>query len=155
MTQAIAPEEPVSVALELHHRRLDDLLDRVEIDVEVGDWSEARRRFSLFRQELEEHIRIEENLLFPSLESAGRPSTGPTVVMRAEHAEIGRLLDVIEQFLEDGNPIGEATDMLEAMLAAHNMKEERVLYPMFERLAPPEAYAAVASELRPLLRARP
>jgi iron-sulfur cluster repair protein YtfE (RIC family) len=153
MTQAIVPEEePVSVALELHHRRLDDLLDRVEIDIEAGDWSEARRRFSLFRQELDEHVRIEEDLLFPSLESPGRPGAGESAVMRAEHAEIRRLLDMLEELLEDGQPIGEATDMLEVMLAAHHAKEERVLYPMFERLAPPEAYAALASELRPLLR---
>jgi iron-sulfur cluster repair protein YtfE (RIC family) len=153
MTQAMAPEEPVSVALELHNRRLDDMLDRAAIDVEVGDWSEARRRFSLFRQELEEHIRIEEDLLFPSLEQPGRSGAGSTSVMRAEHAQIRQLLEVIEEFVHVAQPVSDVTDMLEALLGAHNAREERVLYPMFERLAPPEAYAALTGELRPLLRA--
>jgi iron-sulfur cluster repair protein YtfE (RIC family) len=135
MTQAMAPEEPVSVALELHNRRLDDMLDRAEIDVEVGDWSEARRRFSLFR------------------EQPGRSGAGSTSVMRAEHAQIRQLLEVIEEFVHVAQPVSDVTDMLEALLGAHNAREERVLYPMFERLAPPEAYAALTGELRPLLRA--
>jgi iron-sulfur cluster repair protein YtfE (RIC family) len=152
-TQALAIEERVSVALELHHRRLDDILDRVEIDVEVGDWSEARRGFSLFRRELHEHMRIEEELLLPSLELPARPASLPPMMMRAEHAEIRGFLDAIERLLDDERPIGDATDALESFLAAHHSKEERLLYPMFERIAPPEAYEALANELRPLLEA--
>jgi iron-sulfur cluster repair protein YtfE (RIC family) len=150
--QAIRTEEQVSAALERHHRRLDDMLDRVEIDVEAGDWSEARQGFSLFRRELEEHIRIEEELLLPSLEVPGRVGYGPGGMMRTEHGQIRGLLEVVETLLEDEQPIADATDALEALLSEHNAKEECMLYPMFERMAPPEAYAALAIELRPLLR---
>jgi hypothetical protein len=144
-------EEPVSVALELHHHRLDDMLDRIEIDVEAGNWSEARRGFSLFRRELEEHMRLEEDLLLPALGMTSLVEGGAAALMRGEHSLIRELLEVIESGLENEWPIGEATDALEATLADHNANEERLLYPMFERTATPEAYAAVAFELRPLL----
>jgi len=144
-------DEPVSVALEMHHHRLDDMLDRVEIDVEAGSWSEARRGFSLFRRELEEHMRLEEELLLPALGSASAVADGPAAVMRTEHPQIRELLDVIEIGLENEYPIAEATDALEATLADHNAGEERLLYPLFERTAAPDAYAAVIFELRPLL----
>jgi iron-sulfur cluster repair protein YtfE (RIC family) len=150
----IATDEPVSVALELHHHRLDDMLDRIEIDVEAGSWSEARRAFSLFRRELEGHMRLEEELLLPALGGGPQIKDGPAFVMRGEHPQIRELLEVIELALENEYPIGEVTDALEATLADHNLKEERLLYPLFERLATPEAYAAVALELRPLLSQR-
>jgi iron-sulfur cluster repair protein YtfE (RIC family) len=147
----IADDEPVSVALELHHHRLDDMLDRIEIDVEAGDWSEARRGFALFRRELEEHMRLEEDLLLPALGLGLQVDDGPAAVMRTEHPVIRQLLEAIEIGLENEYPIGEVTDALEAALADHNIKEERLLYPMFERTATPDAYAAAVFELRPLL----
>jgi iron-sulfur cluster repair protein YtfE (RIC family) len=147
----IPADEPVSVALELHHHRLDDMLDRVEIDVEAGSWSEARRGFSLFRRELEEHMRLEEELLLPALGLGPQVKDGPAAVIRVEHPLIRELLEAIELGLENEYPIGGLTDVLEARLADHNLNEERLLYPMFERMATPEAYASVVFELRPLL----
>ena len=144
--------EPVSVALELHHHRLDDMLDRIEIDVEAGNWSEARRGFSLYRRELEEHMRLEEEILLPAVGLSWQVNYGPPAVLRADHTRIRELLDVVEVGLENEYPIGEATDALEAMLADHNAKEEHLLYPMFERLATPQAYAAATFELRPLIK---
>jgi iron-sulfur cluster repair protein YtfE (RIC family) len=150
-TLTIAEDEPVSVALELHHHRLDDMLDRIAIDVETGSWSEARRAFSLFRHELEEHMRLEEELLVPALGVGLQIEDGPAAVMRAEHPVLRQLLQVIELGLENEFPIGDATDTLQATLADHNVKEERLLYPLFERMATPGAYAAAFFELRPLL----
>jgi hemerythrin HHE cation binding domain-containing protein len=146
--------EPVSVALELHHHRLDDMLDRIEIDVEAGNWSEGRRGFSLFRRELEEHMRLEEEVLLPAVGVRWQINYGPPALLRADHARIRERLDVVEVGLENEYPIEEATDVLEAMLADHNAREEHLLYPMFERLATPEAYAAATFELRPLIKGR-
>jgi hypothetical protein len=154
MTDTTTEDEPVSLALELHHHRLDDMLERIEIDVEAGDWSEARRGFSLFRRELEEHMHLEEEVLVPALGLSWRVDDGPPALIRADHARIRELLEVVEVGLEDESPIGKATDALEATLADHNAKEECFLYPLFERLAAPEAYAAVAFGLRPLLGGR-
>ena len=44
---------------------------------EVESWGEARRRFAVFRKDLEEHIRLEEELMFPSLEAATGVSLEP------------------------------------------------------------------------------
>jgi iron-sulfur cluster repair protein YtfE (RIC family) len=151
-TSADPAQETVSVALEQHHHRLDDMLDRIEIDVEVGSWGEARRKFSLFRRELEEHMRLEEEILLADVGSEWQVNYGPPAVVRGDHARIRDLLDVVEVGLENEHPMEETTDALEAVLAEHNAKEEHLLYPMFERLATPEAYAAATFELRPLIK---
>ena len=147
--QAEVESESVSLILQLHHRRLDELFDRVEIATEIGSWSEARREFEQFRTALEEHFRIEEEFMFPSFEAFTRALGGPTAAMRAEHRELGRFLDLIERLLRDEQPIGEIGAAFEALLDTHNAKEEQGLYPLFERHAPPEAYAALDLELRP------
>ncbi len=150
MLEAQVEAETVSLALELHHRRLDELFDRVAIATEIGSWSEARREFGQFRAALEEHFRIEEDFMFPSFEAFTRALGGPTAAMRVEHREMLRFLDVIEGLLRDEQPIGEMVAAFEALLDTHNAKEEQGLYPLFERHAPAEAYSALDRELRPV-----
>lgn len=150
MLEVQAEVESVSLMLQLHHRRLDELFDRVEIATEIGSWSEARPKLGKVRPSLEEHFRIEEEFMFPSFEAFTRALGGPTAAMRAEHREIGRFLDVIERLLRDEQPLGEIGAAFEAILDTHNAKEEQSLYPLFERHAPPEAYSALDLELRPL-----
>ena len=67
--QAEVESESVSLILQLHHRRLDELFDLVEIATEIGSWSEGTREFGHFRTALEEHFRIEEDFMFPSFEA--------------------------------------------------------------------------------------
>jgi iron-sulfur cluster repair protein YtfE (RIC family) len=150
IAKAIRSNPSVSELLEAHHRRLDDILERVEIALEVGNPGDARRQFALFRSDLEEHIRIEEELMFPSFDALMGPSRGPTAVMRAEHAAILANVDAIEEELADGQSPGDALFDLLTRLETHNGKEELVLYPTFERIAPPEAYAALAAEVNAL-----
>lgn len=143
-------EQSASLSLELHHRRMDQLLDRVEIALDLPSWSEARSLFARFRAELDEHIRIEEQVMFPTFEAFVRLTGGPTAIMRREHAEIARCLDDIEDRLASERTADDAIEQLAAMLASHNAKEECVLYPMFERHAPDEAYSTLTRELRSL-----
>jgi hypothetical protein len=49
--------------------------------------------------------------------------------------------------------VSRATAELEARLGAHNFKEERILYPAFERVVAPGARAALAQQVEALLRA--
>ena len=152
MTRTNAPGEPVSVALELHHHRLDDMLDRIEIDIELGSWGEARRGFSLLRRELEEHLRLEEQMVLPELGAAADDDGWQVTSMRDEHARIRECLELLDIDLEDEYPLGKTTEALSSLLAVHNAREERFLYPMFERMASSGAYAAASFELMPLLR---
>jgi iron-sulfur cluster repair protein YtfE (RIC family) len=156
LTRPEAHQEPttkpsVSLILERHHRRIDEMLERIAIALDLASWGEARLVFARFRAELEEHIRIEEQVMFPSFEAFTRSFGGPTVVMRAEHAQIAQAVDALAARLDGEQDTGDELQRLQAMLASHNAKEEGILYPMFERHASEEACSALLDELRPLL----
>jgi iron-sulfur cluster repair protein YtfE (RIC family) len=138
--------------LELHHRRLDDMLDDVERMADGEKWQDAKRRFEVFRLELEAHIRLEEELMFPAFGQDAMMLRGPIMVMLAEHAAIKTFLEEVAQALSEERAISRATTDLEAQLGTHNMKEERVLYPAFERTAPVSLRAALASKVEALVR---
>ena len=92
----------------------------------------------MFREGLEHHIEAEEQVLFPVFEGlTGAAQGGPTVVMRAEHAELRKLMAEVASVLEAGPEEGHTTPLaaLTARIYAHNGKEERILYPMTDRLA--------------------
>lgn len=122
----------VTEYLEGDHQRLDALLDRVQQSSEAGAFAEASESFSEFACGLDWHIGAEEHVLFPAFEKASHMIGGPTMVMRGEHIEIRRRMEGISRALAEGraDEIGPAIDELREVLAAHNMKEEHMLYPM-------------------------
>lgn len=91
---------------------------------------------------LRRHIRMEEDHFFPLFENRSRipAGSGPTAVMRAEHREIEATLRTLEQSLDAGdcatliqNIEGQSVHP-SLLFRAHDEKEERVLYPMADRL---------------------
>lgn len=152
MTETTTSDLSVAMLLELHHQRLDEMLDEVELMADAENWKDAKRRFLGFRRELEEHIRLEEEMMFPTFETNSSMPHGPTVVMRAEHVTIRQLLANVEAALTEKRPISRTTVELEAQLGAHNFKEERVLYPAFERLASVSTRMSLATKVETLLR---
>ena len=126
----------VSELLGSDHRRLDAILAEVKRALAAGDLAGAAARFSAFREGLERHIVAEEQVLFPAFESAtGLSGGGPTQVMRAEHAELRRLLDELAASLPRAGD-DERTSLLgvlTGLIRAHNGKEERILYPMTDQ----------------------
>ena len=59
---------------------------------------------------------------------------GPTRVMRMEHEQIQADLEAIHKKLEALNFQTEAEEQsLLAVLSAHNLKEEKILYPAIDR----------------------
>ena len=72
------------------------------------------------------HANLEEELLFPALEPH-MGTTGPLAVMRAEHDEIRRALQQIEeaQGLDDGT---DCVARLLSLVREHFQKEEEVLF---------------------------
>jgi iron-sulfur cluster repair protein YtfE (RIC family) len=152
MTEGKASELCAAVLLELHHERLDDLLEDVKLMADAGSWKDAGRRFAAFRREMHEHMRLEEEMMFPAFEGDASTPRGPTRVMRDEHAAINALLTDVERGLAEGGPISRTISELEARLGAHNFKEERVLYPTFERTAPVAVRTALAAQVEALVR---
>jgi regulator of cell morphogenesis and NO signaling len=91
---------------------------------------------------LRRHIRMEEDHFFPLFEDRSRipAGSGPTAVMRTEHQEIEATLMMLEKFLGasdcatliqtiEGQPVHPSS-----LFRSHDAKEERVLYPMADRL---------------------
>jgi uncharacterized protein (DUF2249 family)/hemerythrin-like domain-containing protein len=117
------------------HRRLDALWEATKALVRSAANEEASARYAEFQCGLGRHIDAEERVLFPAFEAHAGES-GPTEVMRAEHAKIRKTMVEIAEALASGHgaAVAPPSRLLEAVLSEHNAKEERVLYPMIDRI---------------------
>jgi regulator of cell morphogenesis and NO signaling len=98
-----------------------------------ADHEAAKAAFSSFKQSLQRHIAREEGILFPLFEQrTGLVDHGPSVVMRQEHWRIKGCLDAIEDALHAGHAYDGLAQELTQILAAHDRKEESVLYPWID-----------------------
>ncbi|HEY8428385.1 MAG TPA: hemerythrin domain-containing protein [Sandaracinaceae bacterium] len=122
----------VTELLEIDHRRLDALLADARTLASGGSFEDAAARFAEFRCGLDRHIDVEEKVLFPVFEDATGMTHGPTAVMRHEHVQIRRgMADVSDALARrDADGVRASIGALEDVLSTHNLKEERVLYPM-------------------------
>src|SRR5690348_10381703 len=118
------------------HDRLDQLLEDY-VSKKTADGDRAVECFREFKDGLERHMTWEEELLFPLWETkTGMRDSGPTVVMRREHQQIREFLTRMEAALSTGTmPTADDDTGLAGVVAAHNAKEEMVLYPMIDRHA--------------------
>ena len=121
------------------HDRLDVLLQSFQT-LKRRHFSKAKEAFTQFKSGLERHIRWEEEVLFPLWEEkTGMSDSGPTFVMRHEHRRIEEQLRTIDRNITGDNADdAEPEQALVALLAAHNLKEERVLYPAIDQVTTPE-----------------
>lgn len=125
------------------HVRLDQLLVTYR-QLKRVDFDQAKPVFRQFRVGLRRHIVQEERVLFPLFEEkTGMHDHGPTVVMREEHREIARRLEALHEKVRSRDVESDTEeDVLLEILAAHNHKEENILYPAIDRLLNDEEKAA-------------
>jgi hemerythrin-like domain-containing protein len=149
----IRPVENAPVTLAsfyaVDHGEIDGLLDEFRA-AKAGGQPAALDMYREFKARLERHIGWEEDILFPLFERlSGLRDNGPTVVMRAEHRTIKALLDSIDRSLQAGdtNIDTDESALLEA-LAAHNLKEENILYPLIDRQVSVADREAVFARMR-------
>ena len=130
------PTPTVSQYFTKHHDELDDSFKSFQTQ-KYQNYGKAKDAFKRFKAGLEQHILWEEQLLFPLWEEkTGMTDNGPTFVMRGEHRHIGQRLEALLQKVQNENPDTAAEEeALTVLLRAHNMKEERVLYPSLDKLA--------------------
>jgi iron-sulfur cluster repair protein YtfE (RIC family) len=144
----LATQVTVKSSFAADHDRLDDLFVQFQ-KTKRTDYSRAKEFFKEFKFGLQRHIVWEESILFPLFEmKTGMYHTGPTEVMRQEHRRIGELLEAIHQKVKQQDPNSDQDELaLLAALAAHNEKEETILYPAIDRLTSDEekseAFAAM------------
>ena len=128
----------VSECLGKDHDRLDAILAEVRSLTGGAGFTEATERFAEFMCGLDRHIRAEEEILFPVFEARSPMGQGPTTVMRGEHRTVRQGMDDVLTALRGKNSHDSLHQLttLAANLLEHNQKEEQILYPMIDQLAP-------------------
>jgi hemerythrin-like domain-containing protein len=129
--------QSLTQALEHEHHEIDAGIETFLEGLALGE----SRAGDLARaiDALRRHIYLEEEFLFPPLRAAGM--LPPVLVMLREHGEIWRILDAIDALdLEGaGEQAREQCTALLAQLAAHNAKEEPIIYPQGDAVLSDEA----------------
>jgi iron-sulfur cluster repair protein YtfE (RIC family) len=127
------------------HSHCDDLFASAENAVAAGDWDSAAQAFAGFKAATLRHFDREEGVLFPAFEERTGMTGGPTAVMRDEHAQMRDVLDAMAAAVasQDQPAYLSLSETLLMLMRQHNMKEERILYPMADQ----------ALEARDLIRA--
>lgn len=127
-----ASETPRNVTefLGRDHDGLDAIFAEARRLADGGACAEARATFQEFAHGLIRHIAAEENALFPAFENATGMQSGPTMVMRVEHRQIGGLLEDATAAIaaNDAGRFAKKAAELQVVLAGHNEKEEGILY---------------------------
>lgn len=143
--------------LEVDHRDLDKILLEVEEAATAGRFPQAHERFATFSAGLLRHIQAEEDVLFPLLMEADPRAMGPISVMRHEHQEFRDLLAAIaSQLAASAAHWRDSVWRLKQGLVSHNVKEERMLYPMADEAAQEEGRSgALEQDLRAMLDGSP
>ena len=117
------------------HQACDVKFADAETAALADDWSKTETAFKAFRDDMARHFRREEEVLFPTLTSAGGPS-GPVHIMLMEHAQIKELLKQMGAAVErkDAQQYSGLSETLLMVMQQHNHKEENILYPIMDQI---------------------
>jgi len=146
-----APPASAARVLEEHHQLLDELLATVRAASADKAFAAARGALDWFRVELDRHVRVEEQLMFPLFDGVMGRSEGPTGFRCAEHRQINALLDRIAASLAQDRDSGDELAELVALFETHNRKEEQMFYPLIHRRLADSDQAALFEDARRLL----
>ena len=118
------------------HHACDDVFASAEAAVAQKDWDSARSLFAQFQVAMTRHLAMEEDVLFPAFETRTGMRSGPTEVMRMEHAQMRDLLQEMAAAAANADQdryLG-LSETLNMLMQQHNLKEENMLYPMSDRV---------------------
>ncbi len=118
-----------------HHKDCDAAFVRAEEKAAAADWTGLQREAGIFLAEIEHHIAMEEELLFPAFEDRTGMSGGPTATMRMEHEQMRGMFAQMRAAAEarDAAQYLGASETLLILLQQHNIKEESMMYPMLDQ----------------------
>lgn len=113
---------------------LDQLLREFE-RAATEDLELAARIFAEFRENLEQHIRCEEEILYPVFQRVAGARECGMESMRGEHAAIRAQVELVERLLDraDGRLVVEQITLRD-LLNPHCAKEELVFYPLLDEM---------------------
>jgi len=113
------------------HRRCDALFAEAEAAAQGGDPKRAGALSAMFTFGMRRHFSMEEEGFFSEFDArTGMQGSGPTQVMREEHAQMRGLLDRIDAAAAAADLAGllSAGETLLILMEQHNLKEEQMLY---------------------------
>lgn len=144
------PETSVTGYLSTDHDRLDQLFADADQRVMAGDFAGAAPILAQFASGLRRHIRLEDEVLFPTFERVTGMADGPVEVMRYEHRAIELHLEQMVAAVDErdrGAFVAEKVAML-GVLGDHNDKEEAIIYPLTDAHLPPDERVRLVASLR-------
>jgi hemerythrin-like domain-containing protein len=127
--------ESITEAFAVHHRLCDDAWAEAERCALDGDWERAAVGLRGFLSAMATHLGTEERLLFPAFEQSTGLRGGPTQVMRLEHDQLRSLFERLQAAAQrrDADAFAGAGETMLILMQQHNLKEERMLYPMCDQ----------------------
>lgn len=130
------------------HDRLDDLFSSFR-QAKEQDPDQAGRLLNQFTRELRHHIEWEDEDLFPRYEEQVEP-LGLTRSMRADHREILRIIEMIQDRWSNGyySETSWNAGRLRSILDRHNAKEEDELYPELNELLSSDEKRQIAEQFQ-------
>jgi iron-sulfur cluster repair protein YtfE (RIC family) len=122
--------------LAAHHTLCDEAWAEAERAALEGDWGGAAASLRGFILGMAAHLGAEETLLFPAFEQATGIRAGPTEMMRMEHDHLRGLFERLEAAVirRDAGAFAGAGETMLILMQQHNLKEERMLYPMCDQV---------------------
>lgn len=128
--------ETIAQTLSQDHSRCDQLFAKAEESVAKTDWERANTDFANFRDAMERHFTMEEEVLFPTIEQRAGQRIGPTQVMRMEHQQMRQVFVEMAESVaqQDSDEYLGMSETLLMLMQQHNGKEEHMLYPLSDRI---------------------
>jgi iron-sulfur cluster repair protein YtfE (RIC family) len=143
--------ETITEFFERDHREIDAIFEKLTFQDDKKDLP----LFTEFDRRLERHIDWEESILFPAV-AAINPmiGQGPVRIMKMEHEAIRHSKAKARQAFEQGKPTEarEHCEAVQAALAEHNMKEERILYPACDQSLDEKTVTGILEKVAPALK---
>ena len=138
-----AASVPSFLSLLAVHERLDGLFRAPQEALLVRDLERARELLAAFERDLVDHMRFEEERLFPVYERAGRIEGGGVALYRNEHAKLLRYVARFAEAFDTLKPdeLGRIIGILDEearfknLMTHHDMRERNILYPTLDRVA--------------------
>ncbi|MBI2303614.1 MAG: hemerythrin domain-containing protein [Chloroflexi bacterium] len=113
---------------------------------------------AFFVNELEAHLRKEEDVLFPSLEAVIGAEGGPTAVMRQEHQDLRNknwefqiwVADLDDGTNESVNQVQKLSTYMTGLLREHIHKEDYILFSIAEEALDASVLARMGQQMQAL-----
>jgi hemerythrin-like domain-containing protein len=139
--------------MDAEHNRLRDLWEQTTAALKAEEFGRLHGLARDFIEALKRHISVEEQILFPAIESKSK-NNEPTNAMRLEHRQMENTLEHLKPLLTvaelwTGIKAVEGQEIEPgALLRSHENKEHDVLYPLADQLLGTEEARRLVTRMR-------